>query len=129
MFLRIETDSRFPKTYQSLNQSSAFVLLQLPEVNAQRVDGTTVTNSYGLPGRVVIVGNEPLLEALRISTNQVLLLQYAIPNSTIRLERTTNFPPFGSWLPSGQTIQSNLVQEAGRFNPNAPLLFFRAVRN
>ena len=109
------------------NQSSAFVWLALPAVAAQRLDGSVVTNIYGLSGRVVVVGEEPLLEALRAPSNQVLLLQYALPESTIRLQWTTNVAG-GGWQALPSVTQTNLVQEAGMFPPMVPALFFRAIR-
>jgi len=109
------------------NQSSAFVWLTLPDVAAQRLDGSVVTNAYGLSGRVVVVGEEPLLEALRAPGNQVLLLQYALPDSLIGLQWKTNVAG-GGWEPSPPVTQTNLVQEAGRFTPTVPAMFFRALR-
>jgi hypothetical protein len=109
------------------NQSSAFVWLTLPNVAAQRSDGSVVTNAYGLSGRVVVVGEEPLLEALRAPSNQVSLLQYALPDSAIGLQWTTNVAGSG-WQPSPSVTQTNLVQAAGSFTPSFPVLFFRALR-
>lgn len=109
------------------NQSSAFVWLTLPAVAARRVDGSVVTNTYGLSGRVVVVGKEPLLEALRAPSNQVLLLQYALPDSVIGLQWTTNVAG-GVWQFSSSVTQTNLMQEGGRFTPSVPALLFRAIR-
>ncbi len=109
------------------NQSSAFVWLTLPAVAARRLDGSVVTNAYGVSGRVVVVGEEPLLEALRAPSNQVLLLQYAPPGATIGLLRTTNVAG-GGWQALPSVTQTNLVQEAGMIPPLVPALFFRALR-
>ena len=109
------------------NQSSAFVWLTLPDVAAQRLDGSVVANAYGAAGRVVVVGEEPLLEALHAPSNQVLLLQYAPPNSSIELQWTTNVAG-GGWQPSPSVTQTNLVQAAEQLTPSLPALFFRALR-
>jgi hypothetical protein len=109
------------------NQSSAFEWLTLPEVAAQRLDGSAVTNAYGVSGRVVVVGEEPLLEALSAASNQVLLLQYAPLNSNLELQWTTNGAG-GGWQSVPTVTQTNLVQEAGTFKPSVPALFFRALR-
>ena len=109
------------------NQSSAFVWLTLPDVAAQRFDGSVVTNAYGVSGRVVVVGEEPLLEALHAASNQVLLLQYALPDSAIGLQWTTNVAG-GGGQPLPPVTQTNLVQEAGTLTPAHPALFFRALR-
>ena len=125
--LRISTNTAMLGVTAYSNQSSAFVWIQLPVVEALRPDGSMVTNAYGLPGRVVVVGEEPLLEALRAPTNQVMLLQYAIPGSTIRVQWTTNVFT-GVWQSSTQNTQTNLVQETGSVVPNLPMLFFQAIR-
>lgn len=109
------------------NQSSAFVWNTLPGVEAYRLDGSMVTNAYGLPGRIVVVGEEPLLEALRAHNNQVALLQYAPTGSTMTIQWNTN-AVVGNWQPIFQNTQSNLVQETGNLIPNLPMLFFQAVR-
>ncbi len=90
-------------------------------------NGTLGANFAPQSGRVVIVGEEPLLEALPAASNQVQLLQYAIPGSEVTLQWTPYLPPV-EWLPFGQTTQTNLVQETGTFAPTGPGLFFRAVR-
>jgi hypothetical protein len=109
------------------NQSSAFVWLTLPDVVAQRFDGSVVTNAYGVSGRVVVVGEEPLLEALHAPSNQVMLLQYAVPDSLIRLEWRTNVIA-ADWQALPPVTQTNLVQEAGTLTPALPARFFRALR-
>jgi RHS repeat-associated protein len=109
------------------NQSSAFVHLKLDNISGFRPDGSSVLNFAPQSGRVVIVGAEPLLEALCTVTNQVLLLQYALPDWTVFLEWTTNLPPSG-WQRSNGVIQTNLVQQGAVLPPNGSSLFFRAVR-
>lgn len=109
------------------NQSSAFIWNTLPGVEAYRLDGSMVTNAYGLAGRIVVVGEEPLLEALRAPSNQVALLQYAPTGSTMTIEWSTNVFS-GNWQQLIQNTQSNLVQETGNILPNQPMLFFQAVR-
>lgn len=71
--------------------------------------------------------NRVILEALRAPSNQVLLLQYGIPGSTVGLQWTTNVAS-GVWQPSPSVTQTNLVQAAGTFTPSLPALFFRALR-
>jgi hypothetical protein len=109
------------------NQSSAFVSLNLDNIIGYKPDGTPILNFAPQSGRVVIVGAEPLLEALPASI-QVVLLQYALPGSTITLETTTNLPPTGGWLSLPAVLQTNLVQDTGVVAPTAPFLFFRALR-
>lgn len=109
------------------NQPSAFVKLEFTNLLGVMANGTLVANFASQSGRVVIVGEEPLLEALSAASNQVQLLQYAIPGSEVTLQWTPYVPPV-EWSPFGQVTQTNLVQEAGMFAPTGPGLFFRAVR-
>jgi hypothetical protein len=110
------------------NQSSAFMRLSLDNITGFQPDGTPVLNFAPQSGRVVIVGQEPLLEALPSVSNQVVLLQYALPGSTVALLWTTNLQPATGWLPSTGILQTNLVQEGATVSSTSPFQFFRAVR-
>ncbi len=110
------------------NQSSAFVSLKLENITGFKQDGTPVLNFAPQSGRVVIVGEEPLLEALPSASNRVVLLQYAMPGSTVALQWTSNLPPSTGWLPSTGVLQTNLVQEGAMLSPLTPSQFFRALR-
>ena len=49
--------------FEAVLNSSAFVPLIVTHVQGAKSDGTSVGNIFGLPGRVVVIGREPLLEA------------------------------------------------------------------
>ena len=125
--LRLSTNTATLGVTAHSNQSSAFVWIQLPAVDAQRLDGSMVTNAYGLSGRIVVVGEEPLLEALHAPSNQVSLLQYAPTGSMMTIQARTNAFS-GNWQPLLQNTQSNLIQASSNMVPNLPMLFFRAIR-
>ncbi|MCL4786789.1 MAG: hypothetical protein KJ070_08350 [Verrucomicrobia bacterium] len=109
------------------NQPSAFVKLEFTNLLGVMANGNLVANFAPQSGRVVIVGEEPLLEARPAPGNQVQLLQYSIPGSEVTLQWTPCLPPV-EWLPFGQSVQTNLIQETGTFAPTGPGLFFPAVR-
>jgi hypothetical protein len=123
--LRVATNVAFLALTANTKQQSAFVRIEAPVVLAWRPDGTRVTNSFGLAGRIVVVGEEPLMEAVPGTNNQVSLLQYAPTGSVIQIEARTNV--FTSpWQFLLQNTQTNLVQDSAKFTTPAPALFFRA---
>ncbi len=97
-------------------------------MDARRPDGTAVPNAYGVPGRAVVVNEQPLLEVLNTYSNFLMFLQYALPNSTVALQWATNVPPDGGWKLLSQSTQTNLVQPAFIVSPSLPALLLRAVR-
>lgn len=125
--LRVSTDVGGLDITANPNQPSAFVPLTATSVFAQRPNGSIVTNAYGVAGRVVVVGEEPLLEALSAPSNKVSLLQYAPTNSAMQIDFQTEISG-NSWQPLQQNTQTNLIQESATVTPNQPMLFFRAVR-
>lgn len=108
-------------------QPSAFVSLRLDNITGVQADGTPVSNFAPQSGRVAIVGAEPLLEALPAPDDQVQLLQYAQPGTTVTLEWTPGLPPIAGWQRLPGVLQTNLVQESLILPPGEPRLFFRAV--
>lgn len=81
------------------NQSSAFVPLEVLDVEGIKPDGARVANALGQPGRVVVVGQEPLLEAVLFSNQQPALVVYALPGTTNSLHEKNELDP-SSWKPA-----------------------------
>jgi hypothetical protein len=110
------------------NQSSAFVPLPLADVSALKPDGSPAAKAYGQPGRVVVVGAEPLLEAAPSAGQNVWLTLYGQPNSNYLFEWKTNLLD-GAWQTGWSTMMAstNLWQtlEVPATNPAE---FFRALR-
>src|SRR5206468_6476521 len=67
-------------------QSSAFVSLKLDNGVGLQPDGTEVRNFAPQAGRTVVVGNEPLLEAVLTSNRQPALILYGQPAPDFRSE-------------------------------------------
>jgi hypothetical protein len=78
------------------NQSSAFVRLQLDDIVGYQPDGTPVQNFAPQAGRLVIVGEEPLLEAVVNTNLQPAVILYGKPASDYVIETRTNFVA-GRW--------------------------------
>ncbi len=110
-------------------QSSAFVPLTPVDILGAKPDGEPVGNVAGQTARIVIVGEEPLLEA-RLSTNgQPLIVLYAPPGSTNRLETVARLGTGESWSVGEQVVMPaeslfQLIQPAILHNS----LFIRARR-
>jgi hypothetical protein len=108
------------------NQPSAFVPLLVSSPAALQANGVAVPRVSARDGRVVIVGGEPLLEALISTNGQRRLTLYGEPDVTYDVERTTSLNPVVLWMPFWRGGVTNLVQ------PIAPdtsqMLFYRARR-
>lgn len=105
---------------------SAFVPLTIKQVTASRPDSSTLTNLTLRPGRLVIIGNESLLEA-DVSTNgDRAMTLYAKPNFSYALEYTTNLGPVTTWTRMPPFVVTQLatpVSGPGDFSP----IFYRAL--
>jgi hypothetical protein len=106
-------------------QSSAFVGLPVSEVSGVQNDGQPVPRALGSPGRVVYLGPEPLLEALR-NGGQTELHLYARPaGSGYTVESTLNLNPIVQWSPFWNGPVNNLL-EVLPLSPTNRAQFFRA---
>jgi len=110
------------------NQRSAFVPVEIgPSIGAQP-DGTVATNYVTQAGRVVIVGEEPLLEAVQSTNGLVQFILYAQPGTTNLLETAGELHAQTPWLPSGQIAPTNLINYLAPVPATDRTLFIRAVR-
>ncbi len=110
------------------NQSSAFVPLPIMEVNGLEPDGSAAASAYGQPGRVVVVGPEPLLEAGPSASQNVLLTLYGQPSSVYQFEWKTNLLD-AAWQPGWSWMMSNTnVWQTFEVPGTNPAQFFRALR-
>ncbi len=109
------------------NQHSAFVPVQIGPSVGTEADGTLVTNYVTQAGQVVVVGEEPLLEAVRSTNGLVQVLLYAI-NGTTNLVQTAGDPTTQAWATWQQVMPTNLLQALPPFAATNRALFFRAIR-
>ena len=106
------------------NQSSAFVSLVLDNITGQQLDGTEVRNFAPQAGRVVIVGDQPLLEAVGAGNGLVQLILYS------RLGRTNDIVvsaqmPGPAWQTNQVVVSTNLFNNLTPFPPVDGQRFFR----
>jgi hypothetical protein len=110
------------------NQSSAFLSVQLGESVGTQPDGTLVTNYVSQAGRVVIVGEEPLLEA-GLNTNRApVLVFFGHPGTNYVVETNEDIGNTNGWQPAWQWTMTNLVQTFEAPGGTNRMMFFRARR-
>jgi uncharacterized repeat protein (TIGR03803 family) len=107
------------------NQSSAFAPLTGSVLLATNAQGATVTRQSLMPGRVVIIGPQPLLESFLATNSQRGLNLYGKPGSSYQLESTTNISDASSWKPAWRVPLTNFFLSFQPIDPSQPRLFFR----
>lgn len=105
---------------------SAFVPLSIKQVTATRPNSSTLTNLTLASGRLVIVGNESLLEATTTTNNSRALTLYAKPYFSYALEYTTNLGPGAAWTRLRPMAITQLATPMTGLEGISPI-FYRAV--
>jgi len=108
------------------NQSSARVWLLITDVSGLKPDGSEVANAYGDPGRVIVIGLEPLLDAERGTNSNPLLTLFGNPGISYTLQTATNLSTPVLWSNAFPVVLTNLFQSINWTNENEPTRFFRA---
>ncbi len=106
------------------NQHSAIVPLAVSNVAGLKLDGGSAAKAFGQPGRVVVIGPEPLLEFVRDTNGLPLLILYGKPGSSYTMEWRTNLMA-GTWQFGWRVPLTNLFQDFG-VEANKPSQFYRA---
>lgn len=111
--------------FTALPNSSAFVPLRFIDIAARRNDGQIIPSVAGRNGRVVIIGNEPLLELTRHADSSIWLTVYGKPGSSYQILSSVSLPAvqWDSFTTMGLLGLSNSVQVT---NTSLPALFFHA---
>lgn len=78
-------------------QPSAFVPLKLTSIVATKPDSSTVGNLLAQSGRLVVVGQESLVEITPTAGGTRSLMMYGKPGSSYALEFTTNLNSPATW--------------------------------
>jgi len=108
-------------------QSSAFVPLVITDVDGIKPSGQVVANAYGQPGRAVVVGREPLLEAVHGTNGRPSLLLYGQPGWMCAVEEKASLLPGTQWSEVMRLPLVNLVTSLPVPGTNVQS-FYRAVR-
>jgi hypothetical protein len=80
-------------------QTSAFLPIEIVDIEGRRRDGSRVGSTAGRAGRVTAVGAELLLGAFVSTNGQTTLRLYAPPGTRARLETTTSLTGRIAWVP------------------------------
>jgi hypothetical protein len=110
------------------NQSSAFVPLLIDNTVGRQPDGSEVRNFAPQAGRVVVVGGEPLLEAILASNRQPALILYGLPGPDYVIEGKPRLDTALPWPAVWEGAQSNLFQQIQPIGGTNRMMFFRARR-
>ena len=104
--------------------SSAFASVRASEVIGTRPDGSIITG-ITLPGsRLVMVGDEPLLEAVFDSDHHPKLILYGQPGSNYTVESTPSLT--SPWATVASFSMTNLFRPIGEAPTTNQTMFFRA---
>jgi hypothetical protein len=109
------------------NVPSAFVPLKLGTIRASKTDASLVANLYGQSGRVVVVGNEPLLEAAAARDGSRQLTLYGKPWFSYAIECSTNLANAGGWQQITHFPLTNLVTLLSGISGSQDSRFYRAL--
>jgi hypothetical protein len=110
------------------NQPSAFVPSDLVNAGATRADGLATARLDPQSGRVVVVGDRPLLEPLLLPGNSRELVLYGHNQTTYSVQSNTNLANTNGWKSFAQvSVTNGLSQTIGGFSVNFLHEFFRAL--
>ncbi len=108
------------------NLHSEIITLLPRNITATRSSGAAVPQANGIPGRLILIGLEPVLEASK--GTPVSLKLYGIPNHNYTLEQKPDITPAVPWKPILQYTQTNLFQGL-QIVTNTPVMFYRTHEN
>ncbi len=111
--------------FSALTGSSAFIPLVVTNVAGTKADGSPAGNASGEPGRVVVVGPEPLLEAWLATNQQPMLTIYGNPGTTYEVDYSTNLSN-ANWQSASQVVMTNSFQFINGGGATNQVQFFRA---
>jgi hypothetical protein len=108
------------------NQPSAFVPFKPQTIQAKNADSSVTTNIAVQSGRLVIIGNEPLLETTLNANQRRDLTLYGKPGASYQIEYATNLSNPSSWTLLTRLPMTNLVQVLTGLDASKASMFLRA---
>lgn len=110
------------------NQSSTFVSLTPSSLQGGFADGSNSTQFAVQSGREVIVGNNPLLEALLSSGGARSVALYGVPGDTYEIQYSTNLVKTNGWINFVLIPMTNLMQVVSGLDQKPGQIFYRAYQ-
>lgn len=114
--------------FEALSLLSASVPLVSQDFGATFADGSPFLSTLTSQGRVVVVADQPVLDAVALDSNRHVLRLYGNPGETYAIETATNVTPPVFWLPLTELLLSNIVQSVDGDTNNTPFRIYRAVK-
>jgi hypothetical protein len=107
---------------------SAFVPLVPTNLGAAVSGGSSITNFFVQNGRVVVIGNQSLLEGWLDTNYNRMLTVYGNPGVSYEILTTTNLADPNSWSAIGDVPLTNLFQFISLEGETNPVQFFQVVQ-
>lgn len=108
------------------NQTSAFVPLQLVAVDGRHQNNSPFAAQFAESGRVTVVGQEPLLEALLEAGGSRTLVLYGVPGASYMIQSAGSLGGAGGWADWLGVTLTNLSHVISNVTPPSSIAFFRA---
>jgi hypothetical protein len=109
--------------FTAVSTQSAIIPLTMASLSAQQTNGLPVGRVIPTAGRVVVVAEEPLLEALNTSDSQRQLVLYGPPGQGYLIQRSAGLP--AQWETAWEGPLTNIYQVIPAPGASG---FYRAVR-
>jgi hypothetical protein len=110
------------------SQSSSFVELAPQSLQGINADGSIPTNLLASPGRLVIVGPQPLLDTTLDSNGVRNLVLYGIPGDSYQVQSSLYLPNTNAWTNLVRVPMTNLTAVISNLDPTPPAMFYRAFQ-
>lgn len=108
------------------NQPSAFIQLSPRSVQARNVDSSVTSNILLQDGRMVVIGNEPLLETSLGANRSRNLTLYGKPGASYQIQYCTNIVNPPAWTYLMRVPMTNLSEVFTGLDGSKTSMFLRA---
>ncbi|HET7625606.1 MAG TPA: hypothetical protein VFM25_10105 [Verrucomicrobiae bacterium] len=109
------------------NQRSAFAPLKVKNLAWTKPDSAPLGQTFAQSGRVVVIGNEPLLEAGFATNGARQLTLYGKSWMSYQIECSTNLSNPFAWKPVRHFAQTNIFTTLTGLTAPSPDTFYRAM--
>jgi hypothetical protein len=114
-------------SFQTISaQASAFVKMKAFGLTGSKPNGTAYVNPIVQAGRVVVVADNPLLEALPSAPGRTMAV-YGKTGANYQLQSNPSAVSPGAWRPVFTFTQTNIAQTLS-VTPDSPPIFYRLLQ-
>jgi hypothetical protein len=110
------------------SQSSSFIRLVPQSLQGVNADGSTPTNLVSGPGRLVIIGPQPLLDSTLTPQGARNLVLYGIPGDSYQIQFSVNVARTNGWTNLLRVPMTNLTAVISNLDRTQPAIFYRAFQ-